>query len=90
MKPPIESASIEPNPKVGWAFEQIQSCLEVPPEEAGGHNRGGHLLRIGGFALEAFLMAADLMAAGTEPIVGKAVNSYDRGVHEAGNLRERN
>jgi hypothetical protein len=85
VKPPIESASIEPNPKVGWAFEQIQSCLEVPPEEAGGHNRGGHPLRIGGFALEAFLMAA-----GKEPIVGKAVNSYDNGVHEAGNPKERN
>jgi hypothetical protein len=31
-----------------------------------------------------------LMAACSEPIVGKAVNGNDSGVHRTGNLRERN
>jgi len=85
MEPPVEAASAESSSKVGRAFEQVLGSLEIAAEEASGHDRGGHHLRIGDPSLRTFLMAA-----GSEPIVGKAVHGNDSGVHKTGDLRERN
>jgi hypothetical protein len=85
VEPSVKSASAKPNSKVGWAFEQVQSSLEVPTEEASGHDRSGHHFRVGDGALRAFMMATS-----SEPNAHEAVNGYDSGVHWTGSLRERN
>jgi hypothetical protein len=85
VQPPIEAAPAKPTPEVGRALKQVQGSFKIATEKAGRDNSGGHHLRVGDLPLGTFLVAA-----GSEPIVGKAVNGYDSGVHGTGNLRERN
>ena len=75
----------KPITEVGRALKQVQSRFKIATKKAGRDDSGGHHIRVGHLPLGAFLVAA-----GSEPIVGKAVNGYDSGVHETGDLRERN